>query len=149
MPKKRIQRKRVVRHHRGRGIAVDKLRSLLSSLQSGVKAVKSKVGLGRKRKVHRKKHRKMLGRGFFGDLWSGIKRAVTRPSTWLSAASMLPTPLAPAFKVGSVVSGLTGNGRRKLAHKRQRGRGFGLMPIYRQHLMGGSLRMPNSLDPIA
>jgi hypothetical protein len=55
----------------------------------------------------------MAGHGFFGDVWSGLKRAVTKPSTWLGAASMLPTPLAPVLKVGSVVSGLTGNGRRK------------------------------------
>jgi hypothetical protein len=81
----------------------------------------------RKRVVHRRKKRvarrgRMRGRGFFGDLWSGIKRAVTRPSTWLTGASMLPTPLAPLFKVGSVISGLTGHGR-----KRRCKRGRGLM----------------------
>lgn len=55
----------------------------------------------------------MHGQGFFGDLWSGIKSAVKKPSTWLAGASMLPTPLAPLLKGASVVSGLTGNGRRK------------------------------------
>lgn len=55
----------------------------------------------------------MKGSGFFGDLWSGIKSAVKKPSTWLGAAGMLPTPLAPALKLGSVVSGLTGHGRRR------------------------------------
>ena len=59
----------------------------------------------------------MHGQGFFGDLWgkikSGVSSAVRKPSTWLAGASMLPTPLAPLLKGASVVSGLTGNGRRK------------------------------------
>jgi hypothetical protein len=66
----------------------------------------------------RRGRRRMRGSGFFGSLWEGIKSAVRKPSTWLAGASMLPTPLAPVFKVGSVVSGLTGNGRR------MRGSGF-------------------------
>lgn len=70
--------------------------------------------MARKRKVRAKRsHKRMRGRGFFGDLFAGIRRAITKPSTWLSGASMLPTPLAPIFKAGSVISGLTGNGRRK------------------------------------
>lgn len=59
----------------------------------------------------------MHGSGFFGDLWSkfksGVSSAVKKPSTWLGAAGMLPTPLAPLLKAGSVVSGLTGNGKRR------------------------------------
>lgn len=84
-----------------------------------------------RKRVHRRKrktHRRMRGSGFFGSLWDGIKSAVRKPSTWLAGASMLPTPLAPIFKVGSVVSGLTGNGRRKRLHRKRRG---GMrMPLY-------------------
>lgn len=104
-----------------------------------------------RKKVHRRRPRRMRGRGFFGDIWEGVKRAVTKPSTWLGAAGFLPTPLAPAFKLGSVISGLAGHGRRRkrrVAHRRRRGGAFGLMPVYRHNLMGG-FRMPNSLDPIA
>jgi len=76
-----------------------------------------KVGRPKKRKAVRR--RVMRGAGFFGDLWSGVKRAVTKPSTWLGAASMLPGPLSIPFKVGSVVSGLTGHGRRRAVRRRR------------------------------
>lgn len=72
----------------------------------------------------RKGRRRMHGSGFFGRLWEGIKGAVTKPSTWLGAAGMLPTPLAPALKLGGIVSGLAGHGR-----KRMRGKGIDRLRI--------------------
>lgn len=76
---------------------------------------------GAKRRTGR---RKMLkGDGFFGDLWSGIKSAVTKPSTWLAGASMIPgNPLAAPLRVAGTVAGLTGNGkRRRRTGRRMRG----------------------------
>lgn len=68
----------------------------------------------RKRKAVGARRRKMLkGDGFFGSLWDGIKSAVKKPSTWLAGASMIPSPLAMPLKAASVISGLTGNGKRK------------------------------------
>ncbi len=57
-------------------------------------------------------------------MWSGIKKVgskigdfakdkLTKPSTYLGIAGMLPTPLAPALKVASTVTGLAGKGKRK------------------------------------
>ncbi len=88
--------------------------------------------MARKRQVRRVRRarrgrRSMRGRGFFGSLWDGIKSAVTKPSTWLGAAGMLPTPLAPAFKLGGIVSGLAGHGRRRRGrgmYSSMRGSGF-------------------------
>jgi hypothetical protein len=67
----------------------------------------------------------MHGKGFFGDLWSGIKRVgskigdfakdkLTKPSTYLGIAGMLPTPLAPALKASSFITGLAGKGRKRV-----------------------------------
>jgi hypothetical protein len=76
-----------------------------------------------RKRVHRKKpHRRMRGSGIFGRIWDGIKRAVTKPSTWLTTAGMLPTPLSLPLKVAGAVTGLAGHGRRK---RRHRGRGIG------------------------
>lgn len=62
----------------------------------------------------------MAGSGFFGDVGRFFKNAgnkfvetIKKPSTILGGLSMLPTPFSPILKVGSVVSGLTGHGKRR------------------------------------
>ncbi len=105
-----------------------------------------------RRRVHRKRPRRMRGSGIFGSIWEGIKRAVTKPSTWLTTAGMLPTPLSIPLKVAGAVTGLTGHGRRK---RRHRGRGIlsermnspavrRLMPILRRPLPYGAILGPSA-----
>jgi hypothetical protein len=66
----------------------------------------------------------MQGKGFFGDLWGNIKKVgskigdfakdkLSKPSTYLGLAGMIPSPLAPALKVAGTVAGLAGKGKRK------------------------------------
>ncbi len=80
--------------------------------------------VAKKPKISKAMLKQMMGQGFFGDLWSGIKNVgrkvgdfakdkLTKPSTYLGLAGMLPTPLAPAFKAGAFASGLAGHGKRK------------------------------------
>ena len=101
------------------------------------------------RKVKRKTATKKVGRrrmlhgaGIFGDIGNFFKSAgrtvydkvlrpagseiasrARKPSTWLSLAGMLPTPLSGPLKAAGVVSGLTGNGKRRRKTARHKGRG--------------------------
>jgi hypothetical protein len=76
----------------------------------------------RRRRVNRKPVRRR-GRGFFdflGKIADGVKSAVRKPSTWLGAAGMIPSPLAPLFKAGGTIAGLAGHGRRRRRPARRR-----------------------------
>lgn len=102
----------------------------------------------------RRRTRTLRGRGFFGDLWSGIKRVATKPSTWLSLGSRIaPGPLRIPLGLAGAASGLAGHGRRRRRVRRVRGRGLlsdllgGLgrrraprrAPRRRRRMQGGSL----------
>lgn len=82
------------------------------------------------RRVHRRR-----GRGIFGDIGGFFTRTLPsvvrsgasfvgsqlrKPSTILGGLSMLPGQLSPLFKIGSVVSGLAGHGRRRKSYRRSR-----------------------------
>jgi hypothetical protein len=129
--RRRVGRPRVRRkvHHRGRGILSEihnfvKDRKIVSrSLHHfGLKKARNvvaRLGYGRRRPVRRTPVRHHRGRGFFGDLWSGIKSGVN----WLRdkkpisrIAGLIPHPTAQ--KVAGI-AGELGFGRRR----RMRGRG--------------------------
>ena len=96
--------------------------------------------MARKRVVRKRKaHRRMRGSGIFGRIWEGIKTAVTKPSTWLAGASMIPSPLSMPLKIAGTVAGLAGHGRRRRR-------------VGRRRLIGGAMYVGRgipSTDPIA
>lgn len=93
------------------------------------------------RKRVAKRTRRMRGRGFFGSLWEGIKRAVTKPSTWLTAGGFIPSPLSLPLKVAGTVAGLAGHGRRRKARRRV-GRGLPVLPPVPRRPIGAIWGLP-------
>ncbi len=73
---------------------------------------------GRRRR--RRVTRRIRGRGFFGDLWSGVKSAVRKPSTWLSAGGLIPSPLSLPLRLAGGVAKFAGHGRRRRVTRRRR-----------------------------
>lgn len=116
MARRMKRRVRRVKRRRGRGFLSDTL---------------SSFGLGRRRRSRRVGRRRVRGRGLFSSIWSGIKSAVRKPSTWLGAAGMIPSPLSLPLKVASGISGFAGHGRR-------RRRRVGRKRVGRRRMRGGA-----------
>ena len=133
---RRIRRK--VNRRRGgmRSMLGRRVGMVLPMVPKPMPAVMS-MGLGRRR------YRRHRGRGFFSNLWSGIKNTFSKPSRILGALSLIPSPLSGALRVAGTATGLAGHGRRKYrkrriggrrrAHRRVHrrvGRGLSTEPIY-------------------
>jgi len=153
--RKRTVRKRRTRRGRGLGeilkSGISAARSAYSTaspvVKAGIARLRSKLGLGRRRKrvIRRRRRRGSAFTDFFtktiprgARAFGGISDKIRKPSTWLGAASLLPTPFATPLKAAAAITGATGNGRRR----RRRG-GMKMMPaVMRMRGMGTMSTQP-------
>jgi hypothetical protein len=101
------------------------------------------------------RRRRLRGRGFFGNIWNGIKRVATGAHDFIKSNRLVSRGLAlTPYKGAAAAAGALGYGRRKRrSHRRQRGRGSNIANLKKVYRLfanssrvgaGRKLRSPRS-----